>query len=130
MISVDANVIVRLLTGDDRTQFNRARALFEKKAVIFITTTVVLETEWVLRYAYHFNPLQITAAFHSLFGLPNVQVEEPLVIADAMEWHAGGMDFADALHLSQSRAAGSFATFDKDLVKKSSGIKDIRVFEP
>jgi len=54
MISVDTNVIVRLLTGDDRPQFKRDRSLFEKES-IFITTTVILETEWVLRYAYHFN---------------------------------------------------------------------------
>jgi predicted nucleic-acid-binding protein len=82
MILVDTNIIVRLLTGDLQPQFKRAKSLFEKES-IFITTTVILETEWVLRYAYHFKPLKITDAFQSLFGLSNVQLEEPLIIADA-----------------------------------------------
>ena len=62
MISVDTNVIVRLLTCDDPPQFKRAKSLFEKES-IFITTTVILETEWVLRYAYHFEALKIADAF-------------------------------------------------------------------
>ncbi len=48
MISVDTNVVVRLLTGDDQNQFKKAKALFEK-AKIGIMTTVILECEWVLR---------------------------------------------------------------------------------
>jgi len=28
-------------------------------ANIIITTSVILECEWVLRYAYHFKPLKI-----------------------------------------------------------------------
>ena len=55
-----------LLTGDDQPQFKKAKSLFEKES-IFIATTVILETEWVLRYAYHFKPLKIADAFQSLF---------------------------------------------------------------
>jgi predicted nucleic-acid-binding protein len=129
MISVDTNVIVRLLTGDDQPQFKRARSLFEKES-IFITTTVILETEWVLRYAYHFKPLKIADAFQSLFGLSNVQIEEPLIIAAAIEWHKKDLDFADALHLAKSQASRSFATFDKKLIKKALKLTNIPVLEP
>lgn len=129
MISVDTNVIVRLLTGDDQPQFKRAKALFEKES-IFITTTVILETEWVLRYAYQFEPLKIADAFQSLFGLSNVQLEEPLIIAEAMEWHKKNLDFADALHLAKSQASRSFATFDKKLIKKALKLTSITVSEP
>lgn len=129
MISVDTNVIVRLLTGDDQPQFKRAKALFEKES-IFITTTVILETEWVLRYAYQFEPLKIADAFQSLFGLSNVQLEEPLIIAEAMEWHKKNLDFADALHLAKSQMSKSFATFDKRLIKKALKLTSITVSEP
>ena len=129
MISVDTNVIVRLLTGDDQPQFKRARSLFEKES-IFITTTVILETEWVLRYAYHFKPLKIAVAFQSLFGLSNVQLEEPLIIAAAIEWHKKDLDFADALHLAKSQASRSFATFDKKLIKKALKLTNIPISEP
>ena len=129
MISVDTNVIVRLLTGDDQPQFKRAKALFETES-IFITTTVILETEWVLRYAYQFEPLKIADAFQSLFGLSNVQLEEPLIIAEAMEWHKKNLDFADALHLAKSQMSKSFATFDKRLIKKALKLTSITVSEP
>ena len=129
MISIDTNVIVRLLTSDDQPQFIRAKSLFEKES-IFITTTVILETEWVLRYAYRFKPLKIADAFQSLFGLSNVQLEEPLVIAEAIEWQNKNLDFADALHLAKSQASRSFATFDKQLIKKAIKLTNIPVSEP
>jgi len=129
MISVDTNVIVRLLTGDDQPQFKRAKALFENKYIL-ITTSVILECEWVLRYAYHFKQTEITNAFQSLFGLLNVQLHDPVVIADAIEWHQNGMDFADAIHLAQSREAEAFITFDKKLMKSASKTTTIQVQEP
>jgi predicted nucleic-acid-binding protein len=129
MISVDTNVIVRLLTGDNQPQFKRAKSLFEKES-IFITTTVILETEWVLRYAYHFKPLKIADAFQSLFGLSNVQLEEPLITADALKWHKKDLDFADALHLAKSQTSRSFATFDKKLIKKALKLTSIPISEP
>ncbi|MBA4369003.1 MAG: PIN domain nuclease, partial [Desulfobacterium sp.] len=106
------------LTGDDKPQFKRAKALFEKEDII-ITTSVILECEWVLLYAYHFKQNDIMNAFQSLFGLSNVQLQDPVVIADAIEWHQNGMDFADAIHLAQSKDSEVFVTFDKKLIKSS-----------
>jgi predicted nucleic-acid-binding protein len=129
MISVDTNVIVRFLTGDDKLQFEKSKALFSIENII-ITTSVILECEWVLRYAYHFKQPEITTAFQSLFGLPNVQLEEPLVVSNAIDWHQNGMDFADALHLAQSKDAEAFVTFDKKLIKSASKNTNIQVREP
>jgi predicted nucleic-acid-binding protein len=90
MISVDTNVVVRLLVADDPAQFNKAKAIFAKEDII-ITASVILECEWVLRYAYRFTPLEIADAFQSLFGLSNVKLQEPLVIFEAVEWHKKGL---------------------------------------
>ena len=121
MISVATNVIVRLLTGDDQEQFEKSKALFSRESVL-VTSTVVFECEWGLRYAYHFKQPEITKTFQSLFGLPNVELEDPLVISNAIEWHQNGMDFADALHLAQSKDAEAFATFNKKLIKVAKKI--------
>jgi predicted nucleic-acid-binding protein len=129
MISVDTNVIVRLLTGDDQSQFQRAKALFAKEN-IFIPTSVILECEWVLRYAYRFKPSEITDAFKSLFGLSNVTLPEPLVIYNAIEWHTRGLDFADAIHLAKSQECDSFVTFDKNFITFSTDVSAIPVKEP
>lgn len=129
MISLDTNVIVRFLTGDDQAQFEKATALFSTENII-ITASVILECEWVLRYAYQFKQPEITTAFQSLFGLPNVRLEEPLVISNAIDWHQNGMDFADALHLAQSKDAEAFVTFDKKLIKSALKNTTIQVREP
>ncbi len=129
MISVDTSIVVRLLTGDDQAQFKEAKVLFAKESII-ITTSVILECEWVLRYAYHFKPLKIADAFQALFGLSNVKLQEQFVIYDAIEWHKHGLDFADSIHLAKSRDSESFATFDKKLIKAASKITNFPVFEP
>jgi predicted nucleic-acid-binding protein len=129
MISVDTNVIVRLLTGDDPMQFGRTKTLFST-GNIFISTPVVLECEWVLRYAYNFKPPEITNAFQSLFGLSNVNLENPHEIFNAIEWHQNGMDFADAIHLALSAEAEAFVTFDKSLIKTAQKNTAIPVREP
>lgn len=43
-------------------------------------------------------------------------------LALALAWHAGGLDFADALHLASPEGASEFVTFDRALIKKASRI--------
>jgi predicted nucleic-acid-binding protein len=128
MVAADTNVIVRLLIGDDKIQFEKAKRLFEQEE-IFIATSVVLECEWVLRYAYHLKPAAIAEAFQFLFGLPNVTLQEQAVVADAIAWHQQGMDFADALHLAGSRHCDSLATFDRKFIKAAKKITSFQVKE-
>jgi len=54
MLAVDTNVIVRYLTRDDAAQFAKADALVKNNDV-YVCTTVLLETEWVLRRGYGFS---------------------------------------------------------------------------
>jgi len=129
VIAVDTNVLVRLLTADDKAQFAKARRLFETND-IFISVTVILETEWVLRYSYQFETTAITDAFTRLLGLPNVEIHHGLAVRQAMGCYEQGMDFADALHLGLSVASASaFASFDKALLKqaKKLGVKELMV---
>lgn len=46
MIGIDTNIVIRLLTRKDETQYRKALALFEKND-IFMPETVILESEWV-----------------------------------------------------------------------------------
>ena len=116
MRAVDANVLVRLLIGDDAAQAKRAAALFKKES-IFIPKTVLLETEWVLRRLYRLQRATVVSSLRKLGGLGNVEFEQPLVVAQALQWCEVGMDFADALHLASSRGAIKFATFDEQMKK-------------
>ena len=114
MIAVDTNIIVRLLTQDDESQFNKSAELF-KSNNIFVPDTVILETEWVLRFTYKFETTEIRAALKNLFGLPNVHLANAGLIAQALQWHEQGLDFADAFHLALSQQFTEFYTFDESL---------------
>jgi len=130
MISVDTNILVRILTRDDDLQCRKAMILFENND-IFITNTVILETEWVLRYAYGFSRSDINRALMHLCGLRQVNLAHPQQIAKALAWHKDGLDFADALHLADSNAQDSFATFHQALLKKSAQLGATpKVFAP
>jgi len=129
MIAIDTNIIVRFLTQDDESQFKKSLALFEKHN-IFIANTVILETEWVLRYAYNFEPQDISTALTKLFGLPNVHLSNSTLIAQAIQWHNQGMDFADALHLSQCQQYNQLFTFDKKFINKAKGLSKCLVLAP
>lgn len=126
MIAVDTNVVVRLLTGDDPAQTQRAVALFSQSHIL-IAKTVLLEMEWVLRYSYEQSPAAILAAFRKLIGLPQVTVEDGVAVAEALTGYEAGMDFADALHLASGREAEAFATFDARLKKRAGEQGKVRL---
>jgi predicted nucleic-acid-binding protein len=126
VIAVDTNVLVRLLTADDPAQTARAAALFEREAVL-IPKTVLLETEWVLRYSYRLDATAVRTGFVRLFGLPRVTVEDESAVAEALALYERGVDFADALHLASAQGASAFATFDARLKKRAGGQARVRV---
>lgn len=126
MLAVDTNIIVRLLANDDAAQTRRAAALFASEQ-IYLSKTVLLESEWVLRFSYELPPSVILQALRKLVGLPNVVLEQQREVAEALDSFEQGLDFADALHLAGSRHAGRFATFDRKLIKRAEKLTDIEL---
>src|SRR5712671_3168490 len=110
MLAVDTNVIVRFLTADDPPQAARARALIDGEDV-FISTTVLLETEWVLRRVYGYARAEVVRELRRFAGLQRVNLEEPGLAATALDWGERGLDFADALHLAKATGCDAFASF-------------------
>ncbi len=129
MIAVDTNVVVRFLTRDDEQQYEKSLKLFQEQD-IFIPDTVILETEWVLRSRYKFEPDKICKAFRNLFGLPNVHIVDTDLLAQVLQWHENGLDFADALHLAQSQNCCAIYTFDSKFVNRAKGLTECKVQLP
>src|SRR3954469_11093410 len=67
MLAIDTNLIVRYLTGDHPRQSVKARAVIDGEDV-FVCTTVVLETEWVLRSVYGYDAVKVCAALRAFAG--------------------------------------------------------------
>ena len=116
MLAVDTNVVVRYLTGDDPAQAAMARAAIDAGRV-FVSTTVFLECEWVLRSVYGFTGGEVAAALRGFAGLPSVSVESPILLAEALDRAEAGMDFADALHLGAAAQCEAMLTFDRHFIE-------------
>lgn len=121
MIALDTNVVVRFIMRDDEKQAQRSRDLIANKQV-FLSASVLMEAEWVLRSTYAVSPSRIAPALLGLCSLPNVVVERAAVVRRALAAQAAGADFADAIHVltAEAAGAGSFATFDKSLRRRVS----------
>ena len=132
MRAVDTNIIVRYLTGDEPEQASRARSAIDAGDV-FAATTVLLESEWVLRSVYGFSAREVAAALRAFAGLPGVSVENPTRLADALGRVEQGIeqlwDFADALHLGAAARCEALLTFDRRFIDLA-GDSRVRVMEP
>ena len=128
MRAVDTNIVVRYLTRDDPGQTVRAQAAVDAGDV-FVSTTVLLESEWVLRSIYGLVGSEVTAALRRFAGLPGVTVENSIMVAEAFDRADGGMDFADALHLGTAAQCDEMLTFDRRFIHLARGA-NLRVVEP
>ncbi|AEG01960.1 type II toxin-antitoxin system VapC family toxin [Methylomonas methanica] len=130
MIAFDTNLLVRVLVNDHPEQVDVVRQLIASDS-IFISRTVLLETEWVLRARYKKTRDQLSVFFTALLEIDNTVVEDAEAVSHALEWYAQGADFADALHLAACGKA-LMHTFDRDFCKaaRNAGIApEVRVWE-
>lgn len=126
MISVDTNVIVRLLVNDDAQQGAAARRLFELNE-IWIGVTVLLETAWVLESVYGLSAGRVVEVLRGLLGLPNVRAENAGTVAAALDAVGDGVEFADALHLLRVPEGAEFATFDRRLARCRRKLRPVKL---
>jgi predicted nucleic-acid-binding protein len=129
MLAVDTNVVVRVVVNDDAAQARKARAVMDQNKIC-ISTTVLLESAWVLEGAYRFPRAQVVAALRAIAGLPGVTLNDAASMNTALNWANEGMDFADAMHLALTTECDAFVTFDRDLTKLAKRLGASGVREP
>lgn len=115
MIAFDTNMLVRLVVDDPPQQAEIAQALLKTNQV-FLSRTVLLETEWVLRSIYQLSRERIHAFFRLMLQAENAVTEDALNVLRALAWYQQGADFADALHLAACGDA-VMHTFDRGFCK-------------
>jgi len=98
MIAFDTNLLVRLAVNDDEYQADIAEQLISNSEV-FISRTVLLETEWVLHSVYKKDRNNIASFVENTLITENLVIENSTEIGQALEWYKLGADFADAMHL-------------------------------
>ena len=128
MTSIDTNVIVRYLVGDDAEQAEAARALLDGLTLAdpgFICREVVIETAWVLERSYRFTRARVAEALMDLTASDSLVVENSDdVAAAAYLYRQGGAGFSDLMVLSAAERAGAtpLYTFDRRLARMEGAV--------
>jgi predicted nucleic-acid-binding protein len=89
----------------------------------YVSVTVLLELEWVMRGFYELARRDIARVMRALAGIEHVTIEDRDAVLAALDAFDAGLDFADALHVARSSRAAAFATFDRPLARRAKGLK-------
>lgn len=119
MQSLDTNVVVRLILGDDPVQVPLAQEVWFDalgNGGVFLSMAVLLETHWVLSRSAGLDRTRIASELQRLSQLEGVALENPEAVERAIARYVDSQaDFADCVVLECSRAQGALPvrTFDK-----------------
>ena len=119
MVSVDTNVLIRLMAEDDAAQLSAAKDFIRQPA--WISHLVLMETIWVLSTAYKRSHSELVKAVEILLSHINLSIQEPDVVGSALSLfkQKPSLGFSDCMILEIARKAGHLplGTFDRGLAK-------------
>lgn len=126
MRAIDTNVLVRLVTRDDKAQVKQAEAFVANGA--WVSTLVLAETVWVLQSAYNLTAEQLSTIIEMLLNHAQLVFQDADVVEQALTSYRANPKpgFTDYLILETARKAGHkpLGTFDKAL-GKVKGVKGL-----
>lgn len=125
MRALDTNVLARFFIDDPddaqaARQHTAAVAALSERG--FVSVTVLLELEWVMRGFYELSRRDVKQVMRAIAGIEHITIEDRGAVLAALDMFDAGLDFADALHLSRSDRAAAFATFDQRLAKRAKSL--------
>ncbi|MHB8574754.1 MAG: PIN domain-containing protein [Dehalococcoidia bacterium] len=135
MPTIDTNIIVRHLTGDNADQSPRARSVFEKLADGSLTATlreaVLVETVQVLssRNLYNVPREKIRDDLNELIRMPGIRLRSKSLYHRALELYGAhtALSFVDVLLAAVAeREDGIVMSFDRTIDR----VHSIRRIEP
>ena len=125
MISLDTNVLVRILVADDPRQTHKATELIklldENDEEAHVSDIVLCELVWVLGSGYGHDRDAIAAALTRLLAAKQLRFDSAETVFRALKaYEKGKGDFADYLIREHARSAGcdTVVTFDKKLLNE------------
>jgi predicted nucleic acid-binding protein len=117
---VDANVVLRLITGKPEVQARASAALMARadagEVRLRLCPLVVAEVVWVLTATYGFTPADVASVLMSFLASGGLIVDEGMLLSSALDLMAGKrVDFVDAYLAVKARLSDApVASFDSD----------------
>ena len=119
MRSVDTNVLVRLIVGDDETQLKDTEEFVAPGA--WVSQLVLAETIWVADSIYGLGAEKIANVVEMLLAHESLTIQDPDVVSAALASFRNRptLGFSDCLIIEIARKAGHIplGTFDTKLAK-------------
>jgi predicted nucleic-acid-binding protein len=120
MAAIDTNVLVRLVTKDDESQYRKAQAFIRMHQPVLVAQLSVLELVWVLMSRYGLDKERTCQVVHALLETRELNIQAPAILEAALKiWKKSKADFADCFILETVMDASEspLATFDTTLGK-------------
>lgn len=119
MIFLDANVLIRYLTGDDRRKANRCERLLRQaetgRITLFLTHLGIAEVVWVLSKKYRMPKPILAESIRRLLNTPHILCDEaPLILAALELFESRDVSFIDAYHAALLPARGITGIYSYD----------------
>jgi predicted nucleic-acid-binding protein len=118
--AIDTNVLVRLVTKDDESQYKKAQAFVEKHQPVLVTQLSVLELVWVLMSRYSLGKERTCQVVQALLETRELNIQAPAILEAALKtWKKSKADFADCFILETviDASESPLGTFDTTLGK-------------
>ena len=115
---IDANIILRFLTGEPKELHVRATRLMTRAEQgtleLFVEDLVVAEVVWVLKSFYQRSMAEITDVLSAFLTAPGIAVADRGILLQTLQWASEkNVDFIDALLALRAAAQGEeVCTFD------------------
>jgi predicted nucleic acid-binding protein len=113
---VDANILVRHLTGDPPEQGARATAFLAEADELLLADLVVAETVYVLESFDEVPRARVAELVRAIIAFPAIVVLDSVVLLRALEvYETDRLDFAEAYLVAQAERSGIgvIASFDR-----------------
>jgi predicted nucleic acid-binding protein len=123
-LRIDANVLLRFLTGEPKDLAERAARLMVRaergEVVLVLSPLVVAEMVWVLKSVYRRSYEEIAQVLIPLLSAAGLEAEDREMMIEAMELtRTRNVDFLDAvLALQALREGETVCTFDRSDFKR------------
>ncbi len=130
--ALDTNVLARFFIDDPEdaeAPKQRPAAIAAMSDRAYVSVTVLLEFEWVMRGFYTLSRREIAKVMRALIGIEHITIEDRTATLVALDAFDTGLDFADALHMARSLRAAAFVTFDQRLAKRARGVASMPLVE-
>jgi predicted nucleic-acid-binding protein len=116
---VDANVILRFLTGEPPDMAEKAALLFQavedEHITLIVDDIVIAEVVWVLQSFYHHQVADIATVLRNFLLQDGIQAEEKDTLLQALTlYETKNIDFADALIATRMQERGIRHVFSFD----------------